>query len=48
VVLNAAAALVVATGDALRDAASRARRAIDEGAARAKLEAWRSAAGAKR
>jgi anthranilate phosphoribosyltransferase len=48
VVLNAAAALVVATGDAPRDAAARARRAIDDGAARAKLEAWRSAAGAKR
>jgi hypothetical protein len=38
----------VATGDSPRDAAARARRAIDEGAARAKLEAWRSVASAKR
>jgi anthranilate phosphoribosyltransferase len=44
VVLNAAAALVVATGEAPREAAERARRAIDQGAARAKLEAWRRAA----
>jgi anthranilate phosphoribosyltransferase len=43
VILNAAAALAVATGDGLRDAAERARRAIDDGAARAKLEAWRRA-----
>jgi anthranilate phosphoribosyltransferase len=43
VVLNAAAALVVASEDAPRDAAERARRAIDDGSARAKLEAWRSA-----
>ena len=44
VVLNAAAALVVATGDSPRAAAQRARRAIDEGAAEAKLEEWRRAA----
>jgi anthranilate phosphoribosyltransferase len=44
VVLNAAAALVVATGDPPRTAAERARRAIDEGAARTKLEDWRQAA----
>jgi anthranilate phosphoribosyltransferase len=39
VVLNAAAALHVRTGDALLDCAGRARRAISEGAALAKLEA---------
>jgi anthranilate phosphoribosyltransferase len=39
VILNAAAALHVRTGDALLDCADRARRAIDEGAALAKLEA---------
>ena len=39
VVLNAAAALHVRTGDALLDCAARAQRAIDEGAALAKLEA---------
>jgi anthranilate phosphoribosyltransferase len=44
VVLNAAAALSVATGEEPRGAAERARRAIDEGAAGATLEAWRSAA----
>jgi anthranilate phosphoribosyltransferase len=44
VILNAAAALVVATGESPRDCAARARRAIDEGAALAKLEVWRSAA----
>jgi anthranilate phosphoribosyltransferase len=44
VVLNAAAALCVATGEALTAAAQRARRAIDEGAAWATLEGWRRAA----
>src|SRR5262249_42135550 len=44
VILNAAAALAVASGDALRDCAARARAAIDRGAARATLEAWRAAA----
>jgi anthranilate phosphoribosyltransferase len=39
VVLNAAAALHVRTGDGFLDCASRAQRAIDEGAALAKLEA---------
>ena len=39
VVLNAAAALHVRTGDGLLDCAARARKAIDEGAALAKLEA---------
>jgi anthranilate phosphoribosyltransferase len=38
VVLNAAAALHVRTGEGLLDCAARARRAIDEGAALAKLE----------
>jgi anthranilate phosphoribosyltransferase len=45
VVLNAAAALAVATGDDLRGCADRARRAIDEGAAQATLARWRLAAG---
>jgi anthranilate phosphoribosyltransferase len=44
VLLNAAAALAVATGDAPRDAAERARKAIDGGAARATLERWRRVA----
>jgi anthranilate phosphoribosyltransferase len=44
IVLNAAAALVVATGDGLRTCAERARGAIDTGAARATLERWRVAA----
>jgi anthranilate phosphoribosyltransferase len=44
VVLNAAAALAVATGDGLRDCAQRARRALDDGAARSTLERWRLAA----
>jgi anthranilate phosphoribosyltransferase len=39
VVLNAAAALHVRTGDGFLDCAARAQRAIDEGAALAKLEA---------
>jgi len=39
VVLNAAAALHVRTGDGLLDCAARAQRVIDEGAALAKLEA---------
>jgi anthranilate phosphoribosyltransferase len=39
VVLNAAAALHVRTGDGLLECAGRARRAMDEGAALAKLEA---------
>ncbi|HEX3344917.1 MAG TPA: anthranilate phosphoribosyltransferase [Polyangiaceae bacterium] len=44
VVLNAAAALVVATGDEPRGAAERARRAVDGGAARGVLETWRRVA----
>jgi anthranilate phosphoribosyltransferase len=44
VVLNAAAALAVATGESLRACADRARRAIDQGAARDTLERWRGAA----
>ncbi|MBX3230230.1 MAG: anthranilate phosphoribosyltransferase [Labilithrix sp.] len=43
VVLNAAAALVVATGAKPRDATDEARTAIHEGRAREKLEAWRAA-----
>ena len=43
VVLNAAAALVVATGEDPRGAARRARKAIEDGAAVATLEAWRRA-----
>lgn len=43
-VLNAAAALVVARRLALREATALAQRTIDSGAARAKLDAWRSAA----
>ncbi len=39
VVLNAAAALHVRTGDGLLDCAARAHRAIDDGAAMHKLEA---------
>jgi anthranilate phosphoribosyltransferase len=44
VVLNAAAALHVATGDGMRECADRVRRAIDDGAAGSKLRAWRDAA----
>jgi len=44
VVLNAAAALAVATGESPRACADRARRAIDQGAARETLERWRRAA----
>jgi anthranilate phosphoribosyltransferase len=44
VVLNAAAALVVATGDEPKAAAERARKAIDGGAARGVLETWRRVA----
>jgi len=44
VVLNAAAALVVATGEAPLRAAHRARAALDDGTAARKLEAWRGAA----
>jgi anthranilate phosphoribosyltransferase len=44
VVLNAAAALAVATGEAYRACADRARTAIDSGAARGTLERWRAAA----
>ena len=43
VVLNAAAALVVASGDGLRACAARAREALDGGAARETLERWRRA-----
>lgn len=48
VVLNAAAALAVATGDGLRACAQRARHAITTGAAQATLERWRIAAGRAR
>jgi anthranilate phosphoribosyltransferase len=41
VVLNAAAALHVATGDALRACADRARRSLETGAAQATLDRWR-------
>jgi anthranilate phosphoribosyltransferase len=44
VVLNAAAALVVARGDRLPDAAAEAARALDTGLAFATLERWRAAA----
>jgi anthranilate phosphoribosyltransferase len=44
VVLNAAAALAVATGDGLRACAERARNAITSHAARTTLERWRDAA----
>jgi anthranilate phosphoribosyltransferase len=44
VVLNAAAALAVATGDDLRACADRARAAVDSGAARATLDRWRRVA----
>jgi anthranilate phosphoribosyltransferase len=44
VLLNAAAALVVATGDEPKGAVERARRAVDGGAARAVLDTWRRVA----
>jgi len=44
VVLNAAAALAVATGDDLRACAARARAAIETGAAMSTLDKWRTAA----
>ena len=44
VVLNAAAALAVATGDDLRACADRARAAVDSGAARATLDRWKRVA----
>jgi anthranilate phosphoribosyltransferase len=44
VVLNAAAALAVATGDDLRACADRARAAIESGAARSTLDRWRRVA----
>ncbi|HEY3822635.1 MAG TPA: anthranilate phosphoribosyltransferase [Polyangiaceae bacterium] len=44
VLLNAAAALVVATGDEPKGAVERARKAIDGGAAKAALETWRGVA----
>ncbi len=44
VILNAAAALAVATGDEFRACAERARAAIETGAAMATLERWRTAA----
>lgn len=44
VLLNAAAAMAIATGDDLRACAERARRAVDRGAARETLERWRNAA----
>ncbi len=43
-VLNAAAALVVATGASPREAAARAEQLLDSGAAGAQLERWREAA----
>jgi anthranilate phosphoribosyltransferase len=42
-VLNAAAALVVAEGLSPKEAAGKATEAVDSGAAKAKLEAWRKA-----
>ena len=47
-VLNAAAALCVALDVTPKDAAARARQAIESGAARSTLERWRSAAQARR
>jgi anthranilate phosphoribosyltransferase len=44
VVVNAAAALSLATGDSLTHSAERARRALDRGAAAAVLERWRRVA----
>jgi anthranilate phosphoribosyltransferase len=44
VVINAAAALSLATGDSLTQSAERARRALDRRAAAAVLERWRQAA----
>jgi anthranilate phosphoribosyltransferase len=44
VVLNAAAALCVATGESPRACAERARGAISDGASRNKLDQWRRAA----
>ncbi|MCL2447461.1 MAG: anthranilate phosphoribosyltransferase [Polyangiaceae bacterium] len=44
VVINAAAALALATGDSLRSSAERARHALDSGAARQTLERWRAIA----
>jgi anthranilate phosphoribosyltransferase len=44
IVLNAAAALAVATGDDLRKCAERARSALDTGAAQATLDRWRRVA----
>lgn len=44
VLLNAAAALAVASGDSPRDCAVRARHAVDSGAARTTLERWRQVA----
>jgi anthranilate phosphoribosyltransferase len=48
VILNAAAALVVADDLAPRDAAVRAQATVESGAARRTLEAWRAAATARR
>jgi anthranilate phosphoribosyltransferase len=45
VILNAAAALAVATGDELRACAERARAAIDSGKARGTLDRWRRVVG---
>jgi anthranilate phosphoribosyltransferase len=44
VVINAAAALALATGESLGASAERARRALDGGAARQTLERWKTAA----
>ena len=46
--INAAAAIAVAEGGSLRDASTRADEALRSGAARQRLEAWRSAASAAR
>ena len=48
VVLNAAAALALATGEEPRGAAARARRALDDGAARSTLETWKRVAARER
>ncbi len=48
VILNAAAALVVASGDAPKACAARARDALDSGGAREVLERWRRIANAAR
>jgi anthranilate phosphoribosyltransferase len=44
VVINAAAAIAVATGDALRGCAERARAAMNRGAVRSTFDRWKSVA----